>query len=269
MAYIPGISDIKTLIPVLSEQLKYDFNIYSLSFLQRRMEYMFKAYNIHVFDVFVNNLKKGMYSDSFLSDFMVKDTELFRDPSFWRMFNKNLINQLPDDKLTFWFPELVSNEELFSLLVCLQYAQKLDNVTIYCNVCKAKTDVSMYSKHVSSELNELNRVNFKHVFSDLKYDDVFEDFNDHIELKNNISVDIKIIEGNFLNNMPSEKVSMVIFRNRMLYYNYKSKPDIEKIICNNISKNGFFVIGNKEVITEYNNNLADCVYSVESVYKVL
>lgn len=57
-------------------------------------------------------------------------TEMFRDPSLWRVLNDEyfpqLINNTPNFKI--WFPEVSSGEELYSTAIVLKKLNLLNNV---------------------------------------------------------------------------------------------------------------------------------------------
>ncbi len=119
MAYNPTINEIKDITPLLSNRLQFDYTNFGLSFLKRRFAYISEVLNIKKHQNLIDGINNGYLLEDIKYYLPVKSTELFRDPSFWRFISAKIEKFNSNDEITFWFPELCSTEELYSLLIII------------------------------------------------------------------------------------------------------------------------------------------------------
>ena len=129
--YELGIVDTRNIIQILNDTYGYDFKNYALTFFKRRMEYIIRYHALKDADGFIQKLKseKGFFEE-FLSLMCVESTEIFRDPSLWRLLKEEYLIQQIQNSTTYkiWFPEVSSGEELYSMAILLHKLNLLDKV---------------------------------------------------------------------------------------------------------------------------------------------
>ncbi|TLX77148.1 hypothetical protein E9993_05555 [Labilibacter sediminis] len=268
MAIAPTIHDIREITPVLSDKFKIDFSNYAFSFLRRRFAHIFNVLNVKSTKDFIEKIKSGELTEDFSYHFPVPDTEMFRDPSFWRYLRLKILPGLEEDKFSFWFPQLVSCEELFSLLVILKEEGVIDKAKVYCNVSSAKKLEEIKSGITDSKKIELNKQNFKRLELNHHFEDYFINEDGKVFIDKSLMTNVEFLKGNFFNEVPNTTVSFVIFRNRMIYYNAKLQVNAEEILAKYIHKGGYMAIGIKERISQANQSLFDEYEISEKIYKV-
>ena len=269
MAIGPTINDIKEITSVLSEKLKMDFSNYAFSFLRRRFAYVFNELKVKNTSTFIEDIKKGKILDDFCYLFPVEETELFRDPSFWRTLRSKLIPNLSEDNLTFWFPDLTSGEELFSLLIVLKEDKVVEKAKIFCNVSSAKRINEIKEGKISAKNLDLNKSNFKRLEVESDFDDYFTRENGFLKLNSNLLSNVEFIQSNYFNTVPQSNINVTIFRNKMLYYNAKLQLFAENYLKNNLYRGSYFALGIKEKILKENESYFDIYDSGEQIYKVI
>jgi chemotaxis methyl-accepting protein methylase len=268
MAVVPTINDIREITPVLSKKLKIDYYGFALSFLRRRFAYVFNVLNVKSTSSFIEDINNENILEEFCYHFPVCDTEIFRDPSFWRTLRTKILPKVESNKLSFWFPDLASNEELFSLLVILKEENLIDQATIYCNVTSKKREEELSKGIASGKSLEISKQNFKRLELKSNFKDFFTYDEGTIYIDKSLLAKIQIIQGNFFCQGPQEPVSLIIYRNRMIYFNLKLRHAAENELHKYLNKDGFFAVGIKEQISEDNNHLFEIFDSNEQIYKV-
>ncbi len=268
MAMVPTINDIRTISPILTEKLNIDIYNHSLSFLRRRFAYVFDKLNVRSINSFIESLENQDLVDEFYALFCVEDTEMFRDPSFWRTLKNKVIPSIHEDNLNVWFPDLVSSEELFSLLVILSELNIIYKSTIYCNVSVVNNLKLLQEGFVSSRHLDISKNNFKRLEISSQFEDYFNLDNKKVYLKNELLKHIHFIKSNLYNDSPTVLVSLVLYRNRMIYFNQKLQCVTEQKIYKNIKKGGFIALGIKEKISDSNQELFKLYDADEQIYLV-
>ncbi len=267
MAVVPTIYDIREITPLLKEVLNIDLYNFTLSFLRRRFASVFNQLNIKSVEGFKEDIKKGKFIDEFSYAFSVPDTEMFRDPSFWRTLKNKIFPQFGEKPFNIWMPDLVSNEELFSLLVILEQDKLIDQVKIYCNVDCSLRLLELKKGSIDGKSIEISMQNFKRLELDSQFEDYFTYDNKSIYIKEELLKNIEYIKGNYFVNGPTENISFCLYRNRMIYFNLKLQQSAEEELLKYIEKGGFLALGIKEKISQYNRDLFDEVDSNEQIYK--
>ena len=268
MAIGPTINDIKEITSVLSEKLRMDFNNYAFSFLRRRFAYVFNALKVKNSNAFIHSIRSGDIIDDFCYTFPVSETEMFRDPAFWRILCSKVFPSLSEENMTFWFPELSSAEELFSLLVVLQEEKLLEKANIYCNVTSDKRINEIKKGAIDSKNLDLNKSNFKRLEIDTEFEEYFTAENGYVTINPDLLRNITFIKDNYFNALPDREIGVTIFRNKMIYYNYKLQLFAENYLKQNLNKGAYLVLGIKEFIQKDNQDCFELYDSAEKIYKV-
>ncbi len=267
MAIGPTIKEIREITFALSDKLKMDFSNYAFSFLRRRFAFIYTALKVKNADSLIHDIRSGEVIEEFNYLFPIPVNEMFRDPSFWRTLRVKILPTL-NDNLSFWFPELVSAEELFSLLVILQEEKLNSKAKIYCNVNSLKRIDEIKQAKISNKNIDLNKNNFKRLELESKFEDYFWEQDGFIGIQSELLQNVEFIQDNYFNSVPKEDIGVTLFRNRMLYYNGKLQSDAEKQLHQSLNKDAYLVIGIKERIVKENACFFDLYDSGEQIYRV-
>ncbi len=268
MAIGPNINDIREITVALSHKLKLDYANYAFSFLRRRLAHVYCALKIKKTDTFLEDIHSGNVIQDFCYNFPVGEGELFRDPSFWRSVRTKILPALGDN-LTFWFPELVSAEELYSLLIILEEEKLTHKAKIFCNTKSCQRIEEIKQGKISLKNIEIHKSNFKRLELHSKFEDFFTEENGYAAIHEGLLEKIVYLNDNFFNCVPDQQIACTLFRNRMLYYNGKMQCKAEEYLQQNLSKGAFLVLGIKEQISKENELLFDLFDSSEQIYQVL
>lgn len=268
MAITPTINDIREITPILSQKLKIDFSNYAFSFLRRRFAHVFNVLNIKSIYDFIDGIQNEIFIEEFSYHFPVPDTEMFRDPSFWRFLRLKILPAYELNKLSFWFPDLVSNEELFSLLVILKEENLITQANIYCNEYSLRKIEEIKSGFIEIKKLEINKQNFKRLELNSHFEDYFSFENGRMRIEESLLSNVEFIKENYFCQVPDKKVSFVFFRNRMIYYNSKLQINAEQELIKSIENGGYLAIGMKENISQVNSYLFEEYNKSERIFKV-
>ncbi len=131
--YELGIVDTRNIIKTLQDVYNYDFKNYALTFFKRRVEKIIIAHGLRDADGLIRKIETDKnFFEVFLQDICVENTEMFRDPSLWRVLKEDLFPKNIQGAVNFkiWFPEVSSGEELYSTAIILKKLNLLNNVQL-------------------------------------------------------------------------------------------------------------------------------------------
>jgi len=192
------------------------------------------------------------FFEQILSCLYCEHISLFRDPAMWRILKSNVIDQLPKSTpLKVWIPEVSQASDYYSLVVFLKRINALKNTKI------AITDESITNldKCRAGEVDS-NIINTSE--SNIKRFDATADLYNYIKQSGRkFYVDKSLLKNTYIQkggvldvNIPF-KPNLVLFRNKMIYFNQVKQQKAINQIHKQMLGGGFFITGVKEDISNF------------------
>jgi chemotaxis protein methyltransferase CheR len=265
-----GIAELKKLTEIIKEKFGYDFREYAMSSFKRRVTRILELKKIPNIETLVSQVENNQFvKEDFLHEITVNVTELFRDPSFWRVMKMVLPNlYLNQEKIRIWHAGCSSGEEVYSMLILLKEMDLMDKVEIIasdidkCILAKAKEGkISLRNM----ELNEKNYIRYNPT-GDLKkyflYDKEYVYFDKELLSK------VSFREINLADVKSFTKCDLILCRNVMIYFNQNLQNEVIKLFHDMLFNYGYLAIGSKESIiwSEYANKFL-VINNEEKIYK--
>lgn len=244
-----GIVDTKKIIGIIKDNYGHDFSNYALTTFKRRLIRIIQLHNLQNVVNLISRLEEDKYFfEKFLDDLLIEQTELFRDPSLWRLIRDIYLPELRRSRdIKIWFPYTTSGDEVHSMAVLLKEAGILEE-----------------SKMVVSGLSEriLNRVKLGGMY-DLKKlessDANYKRFNERNQLSDyyTMSNSRAVMDPELLKNTefkvhdPSREDALpgfrlIICRNQLIYFNQNLHDQVTKSISEGLIASGYLILGAKE-----------------------
>jgi len=266
-----GIVDTRNIIKMLQDVYDYDFKNYALTFFKRRVENFIRTHNLKNADLFIQRIEKDQeIFESFLEFMSVDKTEMFRDPSVWRLLKDELLGTLIPGATNFkiWFPEVSSGEELYSMAILLKKLNLTQNVRFYASSISELNIEKIKSGLFDPRKIEVNNANYKRIFSEGELSDFYNQENEKAFWDTSLIENTKFIKQNIIFDDYPKGIKLIVFRNQMIYYNQILQERFLKIIHNCLVPGGHLIIGNNEKIDYWNSDKDYITVSKsESIFK--
>ena len=243
------IVDIRKLTELIKEKYNYDFTNYAMSSFKRRVSRILELYKFNSIDILIKKISDSeAFFQEFLSEITVNVTEMFRDPSFWRILRDKIIPNilLNHQKISIWHAGCSSGEEVFSMAILLKEMGILQNSKIVATdidsviIEKAKQGVFPVK---SMDLNEKNYVRVQGEEGMNKY---YQEKNGFAYMDKSLIENVSFRLHDLVNGMVFSKFDIVLCRNVMIYFNQTLQNDVLKKLHESIFKYGYLAIGSKE-----------------------
>ncbi len=264
------IADLKRISEYIYQKYNYDFRNYAMSSFKRRVLRIMELKKLSV-DALLKKLNDTpTFINEFLDELTVNVTEMFRDPSFWRIMREEIIPaiMLNHKQFKIWHAGCSSGEEVLSMSIMLQEMGVLQDVTMIAT----DLDVNILEKAKSGtypvknmELNEKNYIRFQGTRS---FKDYYREENGvavfNKELLSNVSFRRHdLVVGDIFN-----KFDLILCRNVMIYFNQTLQNEVLKKFHESLFKYGYLAIGSKESLIwcDYANRFI-VVNNEEKIYK--
>ena len=243
------IADIKKIAEVVKSKYDYDFTNYAMSSFKRRIQRILDLFKISSVDALIKKVSEDpVFFEEFLVEITVNVTEMFRDPSFWRVLRDDIIPAilLNHDKIRIWHAGCSSGEEVFSMAILLKEMGVLQNAQLIATdldkeiLKKAKS--GRYSMK-NMELNEKNYIRYQGIASLKDY---------YTEQKGVAVMDPALVdnvswrEHDLVKGEVFNKFDLILCRNVMIYFNQTLQNEVLKKFHESLFKFGYLIIGSKE-----------------------
>jgi chemotaxis protein methyltransferase CheR len=243
------IVDIRKLTETIKTKYGYDFTNYAISSFKRRILRIIELYKFNNVDALIKKIgEEPAFFEEFVSEITVNVTEMFRDPSFWRILRDKIIPNilLNHKKVSIWHAGCSSGEEVYSMAILLKEMGILEDSKIIATdiddqiLERAKSGVYTVK---NMELNEKNYVRFRGENELNKY---FEVRNGLAYMDKSLVKDVSYRKHDLVNGIVFNKFDIVLCRNVMIYFNQNLQNEVLKKLHESIFKYGYLAIGSKE-----------------------
>lgn len=232
-----------------------DLSLYAIASLERRLDRFMKLYH---FDSLLHLNQKlmedNMYYDFFIKEITVNTTEMFRDPSCWKVIRTEILPSLKHlPSIRIWHAGCSSGEEVFSMAILLKETGAFDKAKIIASdlnkevIEDAKRGV--YSLK-SFPLNEENYINSGGTGRLADYTEIREN---NMVLDGSLLENVKFMRHDLSTGNAFSKFDIIMCRNVMIYFNKTLQENVFTLFHKSLFKNGYIIIGKKESMAYYTN----------------
>jgi chemotaxis protein methyltransferase CheR len=271
--YEIGIVETRNVIKAIFDTYGYDFRDYALTSFKRRLEDAITKNGLKDAEGLIYRLQSNKdFFELFLKDITPETTEMFRDPSLWRVLREEIVPELAksNSKVKIWVAAFDSGEELFSLCILLKEMNLLDRFQIFASAFSDDITKKISSGRIDAKQLEVNEANYERSNGKAKYSDYYT----LLPANGSITIDPSLIQGvtfikqNTLYNSAPSAMKLVLFRNQIIYFNQILQDKILNEIHGSIIPGGYLVLGAKETLENTNSsNKFTVTNESEKIYK--
>jgi len=264
------IVDLKKISEFIFQKYQYDFRNYAMSSFKRRVQRILELKKLTVDGLLKKLSESPPFINEFLDELTVNVTEMFRDPSFWRIMREEIIPAilLNHKQFKIWHAGCSSGEEVLSMAILLKEMGILENVQLYATdldttiLERAKT--ATYSLK-NMELNEKNYIRFQGAGS---LTDYYKVENGYAVFNKDLMANVNFRKHDLVLGEAFNKFDLILCRNVMIYFNQTLQNEVLKKFHESLFKYGYLAIGSKESLIwcDYANRFI-VVNNEEKIYK--
>lgn len=243
------IAELRKLTTFIKDKFDYNFKDYAMSSFRRRIKRMLDLYKLQTVDELIHILNtKDDFFEEFVSELTVNVTEMFRDPTFWRVLKEHIIPNimLNHNKISIWHAGCSSGEEIVSMTILLDEMGILDKAKIVATdidrsiIAKAK-EGRYPLKHM--EVNRKNYLRYQGKFSLEKY---YTEVGSEAVINKALLENVSYRKHDLVQGSVFSKFDLVLCRNVMIYFNQTLQNQVLHRLHESLFKYGYLVIGSKE-----------------------
>jgi chemotaxis protein methyltransferase CheR len=265
-----ALQDLEKLTEAILTKYGYDFTNYAMSSFKRRVTMVLKKNGLSSVDQLLQKLLyDAAFFDQFVLDVTVNTTEMFRDPSFWRVLRHQILpilNTRPEFNI--WHAAASTGEEVVSMAMMLREEGMLDRAKIYA------TDINHVVLKKAQRLvypgrnKDLSEQNYAQTDPKGKLEDYYSMVDGEMVFDPSLIANVKFKHHDLAIDHHFFKFDLILCRNVMIYFNQKLQNRVFELLHNSLFLGGFLALGAKESLIWC--KIADKFESVndsEKIYK--
>lgn len=240
--------EIGLLLDGLYQAYGFDFREYSRASIKRRILEMMRAEHIGTVSHFQSRvLHDAACLDRFLLGLSVHATTMFRDPSFYLTFRRQVVPLLRTyPTVQIWVAGCSTGEEVYSLAILLQEERLYPRCRIYATdisqVVLRKAREGIFSLAAMREYTN----NYQQAGGTNEFSDYYTAQYDSVIFSSALKSNIVFSEHNLATDGSFNEFQVILCRNVMIYFNKDLQARVHNLLYDSLSMFGVFGLGNKE-----------------------
>jgi chemotaxis protein methyltransferase CheR len=237
------------LIDLVRKVHGFDFSNYSKASLKRRLSRVMMIKKLEYYDLKHALLNQADFFQDFLEEITVNVTEMFRDPSFYKALNNQVIPYLSTyQHIKIWSAGCASGEEVYSLAILMEQATLKEKSFIYGTdintVVLKEARMGIYSyRSIKGYAENYQLAGLKGSLTD-HFTTMYDAATIHSELKTNTLFSVH----NLISDTIFNEFQLISCRNVFIYFETQLQEKILELFYKSLCPHGFLCLGSKETI---------------------
>lgn len=237
------------LIDLVKKVHGFDFSDYSKASLKRRLTRVMMIKKLEYYDLKHVLVNDADFFQDFLEEITVNVTEMFRDPSFYKALNTQVIPYLSTyQHIKMWSAGCSSGEEVYSLAIMMNEANLKEKSFIYGTDVNTRVlkeaRLGIYSyRNIKTYAENYVMAGLKGSLTD-HFTTLYDAATIHSELKTNTLFSVH----NLISDTVFNEFQFISCRNVFIYFETQLQERILELFYKSLCPHGFLCLGSKETI---------------------
>jgi chemotaxis protein methyltransferase CheR len=240
---------ITELINLVKKVHGFDFSEYSKASLKRRLTRIMLIKKLGFYDLKHILVNEPDFFQDFLEEITVNVTEMFRDPTFYKALNTQVLPYLSTyQHIKIWSAGCASGEEAYSLAILMREANLKDKSFIYGTdvntVVLKEARKGIYSfRSIKTYAENYQMAGLSGLLTD-HFTTMYDAASIHSELKVNTLFSVH----NLISDTVFNEFQLISCRNVFIYFETPLQEKILDLFYKSLCPHGFLCLGSKETI---------------------
>ena len=250
--------EVSLLLEAVNEKYGYDFRDYARAYLKRRLLRRVTLSGLES----ISELQHKVLHDADFFEVVVQDlsihvTEMFRDPTFFLAFRKEVVPVLhtyPSVKL--WHAGCSSGEEVYSMAILLKEEGLYDRALIYATDLNERILDSAENAIIPLDRMKQYSVNYQKAGGQHSLSEYYAAHYNSVVLDRGLKKNIVFAAHNLVSDSVFGEMQVVICRNVVIYFTRALQRRVFDTFSASLCRRGFLCLGSKETLAFWSGG--DC-----------
>ena len=240
---------INELIELVKKLYGFDFSEYTKASLKRRITRIMVIKKMRFYDLKHLLINDPHFFQDFLEEITVNVTEMFRDPSFYKALNNQVLPYLATyEQIKTWSAGCSSGEEAYSLSILMNKSGLAEKSFIYGTDINTKVLKEARKGIYSQRSVKGYAENYYLTGIGGAITDHFNIVNDTAVIHANLKVNMLFSVHNLILDTVFNEFQLISCRNVFIYFETQLQEKILNLFYNSLCPRGFLCLGSKETI---------------------
>ncbi len=238
------------ILQAIYQKYGYDFRDYAKASIRRRLRYRLSQSNLKTISEMQHKLLNDKkFFDRLLLDLTINVTEMFRDPSFFKVLREIVISELKKQPfIKVWHAGCSSGEEIYSTAILLKENGMYESSLIYATdtnelvLDKAKSGIFPIEK-----MKDFT-VNYRKAGGHASFADYYTARYDNAIMDNSLKKNIVFSNHNLVTDSVFGEMDLIMCRNVLIYFNRELQDRVFRLFRDSLRPGGFLCLGSKETV---------------------
>ncbi|MGK5093646.1 protein-glutamate O-methyltransferase CheR [Deltaproteobacteria bacterium TL4] len=240
--------ELDLLLEAIFRKYGYDFRNYARSTIKRRVLHRLAVSGMqYISEMTQRVLYDRKFYYTLFQDLSINVTEMFRDPSFFSDFRKDVIPYLRTYPfIRIWIPGCATGEEVYSLSIILQEEGLSERSQLYATdfndtvVQKAKAGI------YATELIKKYTANYQKAGGAMSFSDYYTAYYDSAIMDQSLRRNIVFATHNLVTDEIFNEMHVISCRNVMIYFDHELQKRVISLFHHSLCRDGFLCLGSRE-----------------------
>ncbi|WP_207492627.1 CheR family methyltransferase [Aridibaculum aurantiacum] len=242
--------EVGILLNDLLNKYGYDFTEYSQASLKRRINRLFALDGFPSFaELRYRVLKDEAYLRRFVEEVTVNVTEMFRDPSFYRILRTEVLPVLATYPfIRIWHAGCSTGEEVYSMAILLQEANLLQRSLLYAT--DLNPDVLERAKQGIFPLSQMKQYSENYIAAGgtKEFSSYYSSRYERAKFSKELSERMIFSTHNLVSDRSFNEFQLIMCRNVMIYFDKELQERVLHLFDQSLEPLGFLALGSKETL---------------------
>ncbi|MDF2854610.1 MAG: cheR methyltransferase, binding domain protein [Neobacillus sp.] len=242
--------EIKLLLEGLYQMYGYDFRGYVRGSIGRRIVNRMKAERLPTITALLEKvLHEPGVLERLLTDFSIRMTEMYRDPSFFAAFRNEVVPLLRDlPEIRIWHAGCATGEEVYSMAILMKEEGLSEKTKIYA------TDMNEIALTAAQQgafpLKKMQQYTKNYLKSGGKmaFSEYYTTDHQFAYFLPNLTENLIFAQHNLVTDSSFNEFHVILCRNVMIYFDNALQQQVHGLFYNSLADGGFIGLGSKESI---------------------
>jgi chemotaxis protein methyltransferase CheR len=248
-------TEISMLLEGIYHRYGYDFRNYAYSSIKRRIWHRIHCEKLNrISQLLEKVLHDPACLKRLLEDFSINVTEMFRDPSFFLSFRKNVVPILKTYPFVrIWHAGCSTGEEVYSMAILLKEEGLYDKSRIYATDINHEVLSVAKAGIYAMERMKLYTKNYHKAGGTQDFSQYYTAKYNAVKFHSYLQKNIVFAQHNLVTDQSFNEFNVIICRNVMIYFDKLLQNRVHALFYDSLSHFGILGLGNKETMafTEY------------------
>lgn len=241
-------TELDSLLEAIRFAYGYDFTEYAQASVARRVDHFMKANKIpdiqELGKLFLRNETAFAH---FVQEFTVNVTEMFRDPSFYKILREKVMKRLATYPfIKVWIAGCSTGEEVYSIAIILKEEGLLDRSVIYATDINQRALQAAKEGVFSLDLMKKYTINYQKSGGKGSFSDYYIAKYGSALIDKSLRQNIVFAPHNLAVDRSFNEFQLILCRNVLIYFNQSLQNKAITLFYESLCSFGFLALGNKE-----------------------